>query len=69
MSFKDLTGFVQQFMNRVASILAEGMELQGAVQNERLNRQKGARLKKLYWAKTWVGYCIFPLEDGRGLSG
>ena len=35
-NFKDLIGFIQQFMNRGAYNLADRKELRGAFQNERL---------------------------------
>lgn len=50
LNFKDLADFIQQFMNGEASNLVGKMELQGAVQCGRLNRPKGAGLRKLSWA-------------------
>lgn len=46
MNFKGLLGVLQQLINQAASILAEGMEFQRSLQNEKLLRQKGAVLKK-----------------------
>lgn len=50
LNFKDLADSIQQFMNGEASNLADGVELQGAVQCGRLNRPEGAGLRKLSWA-------------------
>ena len=55
-NFKDLTGFIQQFINGAASSLADRKELQRAIQGkEGFYRQKGAGTRKLYWAKKWIG--------------
>lgn len=39
-NFKDFVGFIQWFMNRVPSRLADRKKLQGTVQNERLLGRK-----------------------------
>lgn len=52
---KDLTDFLQQIRELSSSSLsADREELGGAGQNERLLRQEGAGIRKLYWMK-WGG--------------
>lgn len=54
-------------MNQAASSLTDKKELRGAVQNEKLYRQKGAGTRELYQAETLVGYCKVTILQG--LSG
>ena len=58
-------------MKQAASEPADGKELWGAVQDERLSKGEGSRSKDAILGKEvgWLPYGYLPLGAGRGPSG
>lgn len=57
MHFKNLTGFIQQFVNGAALKVADRKEFWGAVQSERLlQAERRNRKKKVIGSKEVSGY-------------
>ena len=58
-SFKDIVGFIQWFMNWAASALVDRKELWGAIQNKRLIKRKSRDQKVILGKKRLVMVVVF----------